>query len=204
MFDFRHENVETTSLTIELGLVRDHNMMLAELIQSVYILQALLNAQGLLVKTRHICPLFWRPYSRFKTTWSPRTSSIEDCWQQSLTAFPPKVNVESDALFVLAYSDEDLMSTHEGSVTAFKPPTQANEPPTRANEPPTRANEPPTGVFEPHSEANEPSNDDESEYRDKCSPKWRWSLWSRIATPFLGTKSGFCHMFAKKKNSIKK
>ena len=81
-----------------------------------------------------------------------RVSSIENCWQQSLMAFPPKVSVESDALSVLAYSDEDLMSNHEGSVTAFRPPT-------RANEPPTRANEPPTGVFEPHCEANEPTHD---------------------------------------------
>ena len=113
--------------------------------------------------------------------------------------------MESDALFVLAYSDEDLMSTHEGSVTAFKPPTQANEPPTRANEPPTRANEPPTGVFEPHSEPNEPSKDDGNQSigtnvppngGDLCDPDSQHPSWE--------PKAGFATCLQKKKKKRKK
>ena len=71
-------------------------------------------------------------------------------------AFPPKPNVHSDALSVLAFSDEDLVSDEEGSIAASKPPYPANKPSTQANEPPTRANEPPIGVFEPQTQAVQP------------------------------------------------
>lgn len=50
--------------------------------------------------------------------------------------------MESDALSVLAYSDEDLMSDQEGSVTAFSPSTRANEPPTAVCEPQNEVNKP--------------------------------------------------------------
>ena len=81
-------------------------------------------------------------------------------------AFPPKPNVHSDALSVLAFSDEDLVSDEEGSIAASKPPypankpsTQANKLSTQANEPSTRANEPPIGVFEPQTQADKPCSE---------------------------------------------
>ena len=60
---------------------------------------------------------------------SPRMHEwhLETCRRESR---PPKLSV-AFALSVLAYSDEDLMSDQEGSVTAFRPPSRANEPPTR-------------------------------------------------------------------------
>ena len=80
-----------------------------------------------------------------------RVSSMENYWQQSTPAFPPKTLADSDALSVLAFSDVDLVSEEEGLNTASPPPS-------RANEPSTRANEPPTGVFEPQTKADKPSN----------------------------------------------
>ena len=81
-----------------------------------------------------------------------RVSSMENYWQQSMPAFPPKPLAESDALSVLAFSDVDLVSGEEGLYTASTPPS-------RANEPSTRANEPPTGVYEPQTKADKPSNE---------------------------------------------
>lgn len=69
----------------------------------------------------------------------------------------------SDALSVLAYADEDLMSDQEGSVTDFRPST-------RANEPPTGANEPPTGVCEPQSEATKPLDEAENQSNGTTVP----------------------------------
>ena len=74
-------------------------------------------------------------------------------------AFPPKPRVDSDALSVLAFSDEDLVSDEEGSIAASKPPYPANKPSTQANEPPTRANEPPIGVFEPQTQSDKPCSE---------------------------------------------
>ena len=95
-----------------------------------------------------------------------RVSSMENYWQQSTPAFPPKTLADSDALSVLEFSDVDLVSEEEGLNTASPPPSRANEPSTRANEPSTRANEPstrdnepPTRVFEPQTNADKPSNE---------------------------------------------
>ena len=88
-----------------------------------------------------------------------RVSSMENYWQQSTPAFPPKTLADSDALSVLAFSDVDLVSEEEGLNTASPSPSRANAPSTRANEPSTRANEPSTGVFEPQTKADKPSNE---------------------------------------------
>ena len=57
-----------------------------------------------------------------------RLSSMDNFWQQTLQAFPPNVTMEAEALSMLAYSNEDLASDQqEGTITDFKPLTQAND-----------------------------------------------------------------------------
>ena len=57
-----------------------------------------------------------------------RLSLMDNFWQQTLQAFPPHVSVEAEALSMLDYSNEDLASDQqEGTITDFKPLTQAND-----------------------------------------------------------------------------
>ena len=53
---------------------------------------------------------------------------MDNFWQQTLQALPPNVSVEAEALSMLAYSNEELESNQqEGTITDFKPLTQAND-----------------------------------------------------------------------------
>ena len=57
-----------------------------------------------------------------------RLSSMDNFWQRTLQAFPPNVSVEAEALSMLAHSNEDLASDQqEGTITDFKPLSQAND-----------------------------------------------------------------------------
>ena len=57
---------------------------------------------------------------------------MDNFWQQTLQAFPPNVSVEAEALSTLAHSNEDLASDQqEGTITDFKPLSQANDLPIR-------------------------------------------------------------------------
>ena len=116
---------------------------------------------------------------------------VENHWQQSLPAFPPKLSVESDALSVLAYSDVDLLSDEEGSIMASKLPTQANEPPARDNDTPT-------WVFEHQGKAVKPSNEAGKQGNEANVPSNGGDLYDP-ATPFAGTQSRFYRCFAEKK-----
>ena len=61
-----------------------------------------------------------------------RLSSMDNFWQQTLQALPPNVSVETEALSMLAHSNEDLESNQqEGTITDFKPLSQANDLPIR-------------------------------------------------------------------------
>ena len=61
-----------------------------------------------------------------------RLSSMDNFWQQTLQTFPPNVSVEAEALSMLAYWNEDIASDQqEGTITDFKPLTQANDLPIR-------------------------------------------------------------------------
>ena len=61
-----------------------------------------------------------------------RLSLMDNFWQQTLQAFPPNVSVEAEALSMLAYSNDDLESNQQGgTITDFKPLTQANDLPIR-------------------------------------------------------------------------
>lgn len=102
------------------GLVRGQNMMLV-LIQSVYIHRALLNARGFRKKISlsalsSILTTLKEVQEDLKST-NARVTSLETCWRENC---PPKLSVASDTLYVLPYSNEDLMSNQEGSVTAFR------------------------------------------------------------------------------------
>ena len=56
---------------------------------------------------------------------------MDNFWQQTIQAFPPNLSVEAEALSMLPYSNEDLASDQqEGTITDFKPLTQANDLPT--------------------------------------------------------------------------
>ena len=73
-----------------------------------------------------------------------RLSSMDNFWQQTLQAFPPNVSVEADALSMLAYSNEDLAyDQQEGTITDFKPLTQANDLPIRFLNPKMEQAQPP-------------------------------------------------------------
>ena len=96
------------------------------------------------IETNRKCLLLWCPERRtgvlpsiLKTlqevqggikSKNGRLSSMDNFWQQTLQALPPNVSVEAEALSMLAYSNEDLESNQqEGTITDFKPLTQAND-----------------------------------------------------------------------------
>ena len=129
--------------------------MAAIMIRNILVLLALLNARGLLIKTRRfqftILETLQEVQLDLKSI-NVRVSSMENYGQQSMPAFPPIPSVKSDALSVLAFSDVDLVYDEESS-------NAANEPSTQASEPPTRDNEPPLGIFGPQTKAVKPCNE---------------------------------------------
>ena len=101
------------------GLFRSKHMMLVVLIQNVCIHQPLLNTCGFQMMISLLFPPFWRPRKTSNRTLSPEmhqwhlwkpASGKKHCqsWAWHLTHF------------VLPYSNEDLMSNQEASVTAFR------------------------------------------------------------------------------------
>lgn len=107
-----------------------------------------------------------------------RVSSMETYWQKSYQVLPPSLGETPDAISVLTYSDEELVSEQEGSITSFMPLS--------------RAKEPPNGVSELQREVSKPSNENVIQENGTTETAQRMAAIFMIRTPFVGTKSGFC------------
>lgn len=98
----------------------------------------------------------------------------------------PSLGETPDAISVLAYSDEELVTDQEGSITAFMPPS--------------RANEPPTGVSEPQREVSKPSNENVIQANGTTETAQRMAVIFMIRT--LKTLRGNKKRFLYRKTSV--
>ena len=98
----------------------------------------------------------------------------------------PSLGETPDAISVLAYPDEELVTDQEGSITAFMPPS--------------RANEPPTGVSEPQREVSKPSNENVIQANGTTETAQRMAVIFMIRT--LKTLRGNKKRFLYRKTSV--
>lgn len=89
------------------------------MIQSDRFLRALLNVRDYFRKPG-IPVYYFGNFTRGSAGLKVHERTMENYWQQSLPpAFPTNLGVDSDALSVRVYSDEDLVSVEEGSTYGF-------------------------------------------------------------------------------------